>query len=258
MSYDLETPRRDALQVTAGSRGLERHIKVDKPFLLNAHALTGRPEAPTAERIQDRENARRLAEYKAEHEAWEALPQPEQEVTAEPEAPRMVGLAIKWKSSSNNYDALWTWFKEFVEPALLSSTLAERQLLHLEIAPTIWNIVRALKERVSLTEESITNSAYKLYRSVLARARLATEAAYKWNKDWIDSYLRVKAFGIPEVEVYLGIEDYLMASGERMAPYWARARLDEIAQREALGATSGVPFTHDQYCKWFRELLKQR
>ena len=134
---------------------------------------------------------------------------------------------------------VWKWIHTTVD----SRTL-EILKLQLGMEGTPQKLIRILKSHFEPAPGVTENLVRTEYREALKRARIGSVDPHAWYMEWSEAYTRAKAYGVPEVEGRVAVEDFLHAVGTRLAKEWARNELTMSTQQLLLGQTT---LTLDDY-----------
>ena len=178
-------------------------------------------------------NLQRGREYTSSLEAWQAGDVSSRGPQPQPPAPAMYEdvkenhamlaseyklTATKWTSFKTRFDKLQTWIYSIVHPTILSTA---QLLMSQQGRRNLQDLLRILKAQYGPTDMSMQNTATREYRAVLKQAESSGTNPTVWIDLWRTAYYRCKSLNIPDVEGWLGAQDFLDAIRVRMNPEWA-------------------------------------
>jgi hypothetical protein len=141
----------------------------------------------------------------------------------------------RWTNLKTRFDKLQTWIYSTVHPTILSTA---QLLMSQQGRRKLQDLVRILKSQYGPTDMSMQNTATREYRAVLKQAEASGTNPTVWIDLWRTAYYRCKSLGIPDVEGWLGAQDFLNAIHVRMNPEWASLQLSQLVQDQELGNES--------------------
>jgi hypothetical protein len=140
--------------------------------------------------------------------------------------------ATRWTNLKTRFDKLQTWIYSTVHPTILSTA---QLLMSQQGQRNLQDLVRILKSQYGPTDMSMQNTATREYRAVLKQAEASGTNPSVWIDLWRTAYYRCKSLGIPDVEGWLGAQDFLNAIQVRMNPEWAGLQLSQLVQDQGVG-----------------------
>lgn len=114
-------------------------------------------------------------------------------------------------------------------------------------------LVRALKNDLGPSQATVTTTTRLKYRQHLAKAAQAGVNPLSWHRKFNEYYSEARTYQIPDVQGFLGADDFLLAISYRIAPTWAQRERQELIKKDALGEP--IP-SLDQLSKALQALLQ--
>jgi hypothetical protein len=163
---------------------------------------------------------------------YQAPSQDELEKAYDREIKRQLVQAPNNALKAADIQKIWEWIQKTVSSDVLSTHMVG---LVDSGTFTIREIVRAIKADLSPSKSSEVTVIRANYRSHLKKARKTGIKPHLWYRDFYKIFMQARAQNIPDINGFIGIDDFLQAVSTRIAPGWAQTKRQQIIEQDTLG-----------------------